>query len=156
MPRCLTTVVLLLAGLPLASCVSVPPPPENMGVHYKAVSGSLGYVVSLGYFTKAEMKDPLWEYARVQNATMNWCQSESRYRRRDVRWLPSKADGDQQCAMVIYTVECLEPRNVPDTVDPEFNNHLEQTRSEMLSAQAPLELDSGCRPKERRVKTVSR
>jgi hypothetical protein len=151
-----TIVALLVALSSLTSCASVPPPPANMAINYKATSGSLGYVVSLAFFTKAQMKSPLWEFARVQRATMNWCQSESRFRRRDVRWVAAKGSNSQQCAMVIYTVECLDPRAIADKVDPRFNDHLEQSRSEMLNARVPVPPDPDCGQKDRREISVQK
>jgi hypothetical protein len=127
---------LISSCIAAASCVSSTPspPPKHIALNYEAESGSLGYVVSLGYFTPAEMRDPVWEFARVQNAGMNWCRSESRFRRRDVRWVSVGRRDGKKCALAIYTVECLEPRNVTDHVDPKFSDHLDQTRSRMLTS----------------------
>jgi len=141
--------LLLAATWALVSCRAVSPPPENMSINYSAESGRLGYVVGLSFFTKAQMKDPLWEFARLQRATMNWCQSESRYRRRDVRWVKTTGGGHQKCAIVVYTVECLVPRNVPDRVDPRFADHLEQSRTEMLSGSIANPPEPGCGRKDR-------
>lgn len=102
-------------------------PPDNLALNYKAMGSRLGYVVSLGYFTEAEMNDPRWEFARAKNATMNWCQSEVRLQRRDVRWVPAREAG-RKCAIAIYTSRCLEPKSFEDPAEPGFADGLEHDR----------------------------
>lgn len=128
---------------------SIPPPPDEMAINYEGRSSSLGYVVSLGYFSEAEMQDPLWEFARAKIANMWWCQSESRLRRRDIRWVPANDGSGKQCAMAIYTSECLEPRKVNDDVDPRFSNKLEQDRDILMTKPVPGPSGAGCGEKDR-------
>ncbi len=116
---------------------ALPPPPESMAINSEGRSSSLGYVVSLGYFTQAQMQDPLWEFARAKIANMWWCKSEARLRRRDVRWVPANDGTDKQCAMAIYTSECLEPRDVDDHVEPQFATKLEQDLHILMTKPVP-------------------
>lgn len=151
----------LLAALASALCAStstdaqtssatpLPPPPENMAVDSEGRGSSLGYVVSLGYFSEAEMQDPEWEFARAKIANMWWCRSEARLRRRDIRWVPANDGSGKQCAMTIYTSECLEPRDVAENVDPGFSDRLEQDRHELMTQAVPGPTGAGCGEKDR-------
>lgn len=128
---------------------SISPPPDEMAINYKGIGSTLGYVVSLGYFSEAEMNDPLWEFARTKRATMRWCKSEARLRQRDVRWVPTNDGSGQKCAMVVYTSECLEPREVKDRVDSRFSNSLERDRQLLLTEPVRGPSGSACGQKDR-------
>ncbi|HEY5723836.1 MAG TPA: hypothetical protein VIT45_16110 [Allosphingosinicella sp.] len=98
------------------------------------------------------MNDPLWEFARAQNATMNWCNSEARLVRRDVRWFEATPVTGQRCAMAIYTVQCLEPKEWADTAKTPFANGLEADRAHMLGDPTFVPSEPGCGEKVRHTK----
>lgn len=127
----------------------VDPPPEKMVINIEGRRSCLGYVVALSYFSEAEMQDPLWEFARAKTANMWWCQSEARLRRRDVRWVPANHGSGEQCAMVIYTSECPDPRDVADKTDPPYANRLEQDLETMMTQPVPGPSGPGCGQKDR-------
>ena len=99
--RCFPILLASSACTLISACVQTPvasisPPPSNMAIDYQGRSSSLGYVVSLGYFSEIEMRDPLWEFARAKRANMRWCKSEARLMRRDVRWVPANDGSDKK------------------------------------------------------------
>jgi hypothetical protein len=141
-------------GLSVALGSCVPAPPEYLSVGYGLTSVDLshnipdgkGAVVSVGYFSRAQMDDPRWEFARIQTAVGLQCGTGFKIVRRDVRWFHS---GQRRaCARVVYSLLCIPEKNRgtqydhvnPEAFDQDVAFHLDRPLS------SPLE--DGCGEKD--------
>ena len=159
------SLVVLLLLLGLTSCVSLKPedriatysgeilidPPENLSVGYHQLGMEDGYVVSLGYFTPAQVDDARWEFRRIRAAQGGHrdCSGLVQLFHREVQWFEVDLSSGPRCARVIYTARCM-PDIGPDTPfpypDPPSLEAFEMGREDVRSQpfpQSPLGPDCG-------------
>jgi hypothetical protein len=84
----------------------VDPPPVSLAVNRMWKSNAEGYIYAVGYFTRAQEQDPLWEAARLgKSETAVFCDHPELVRR-DVQWLPASPDTGEECAKIVYSFAC--------------------------------------------------
>jgi hypothetical protein len=131
--------------LVLASCKSLPPPPEHLASYWHARTGDHGYVASIGYFSRAQMKDADWEFRRIQAAAGSLCNSYRHAVRRDVQWFETRPGSGEYCARVVYTFRCFSKSDIGNPVPTDA---LEATRSAVMAEPVPRPLERGCGEKD--------
>lgn len=131
------------------------PPPENLaiGTTIHSQGTDIGYVIGLSYFTPAQINDVGWEFKRIQRAQWRYCPGETRFIHRDVRWATPGPSGNQ-CAMVIYTMRCVNPLDEDDEEATPIK--LEEARARLLEVLPPGRPEENCGEKDADVRAAQR
>lgn len=128
----------ILAAL-LGSCAA-PPPNPAFGKSWS--SNAEGYVFTVGYFTKEQVRSKGWEKARIEASKLVFFCDGAQIVRRDVRWFEPAAEGQPQCAAVIYSFTCPVRR-------PEWGSSLAYVREQALLDEPRWPIEPGCGEKDR-------